>query len=187
MNHPLSSCDRADSALSNPWSSLDSDSTATTNTAISAEIDGPLEQLDDLLSYLSPVLAQVPLRRIGRQVSLAMQSYLWDYVLQRHSFSSSGAGQFLRDLTAVWRVVDKHLGDGQGQTGMKKLKEGVTLLNLPMKAEEGDGDAMGLEEVEKKIFESNEKAREALEELAMVVLTESEARGVVERRVELSS
>ncbi|KAI9823285.1 MAG: hypothetical protein M1832_002509 [Thelocarpon impressellum] len=169
----------------NPWSSLDSDPSGPTSTAVSAEIDGPIEQLDDFLSLLSPALAQAPLRRILRQVSLAMQGYLWDYVLMRNSFSSSGARHLLRDLTAVWRVMDKYVGEGQGQLGMKKLREGVTLLNLPMETD--DKSVPGLEEAEKRIFSSNEQAREALEQLGMANLTESEARTIVERRVELGS
>ena len=153
--------------------------------AISAEMDDPVEQLDHFLGYLAPALAQAPLRRIGRQVSLAVQSYLWDYVLMRHRFSSSGAHQMLRDVTAIWSVVDKHLGDGQGASGMRKLQEALTLLNVS--TEQAADGCLSLEEVEGKIFESNDKAREVLDDMGLALLSESEARSIIERRVESGS
>ena len=69
---------------------------------------------------------------------------------------------------------------------MKKLKEGVGLLYLPMHStEEANEAAIDLSEVEQKIFESNESAREVLQALGLEVISESEARHVLERRVEL--
>jgi hypothetical protein len=157
-------------------------------------MDSPIAQLDRFLAFLSSVLAPAPLRRISRQVVLAVQNYLWDYVLLRNSFSMGGAAQFARDVGAVGRVVDRYLGEGQGAVGMRKLNEGIALLSLPVEAEretaegEGNGDEMpGLEEVEARVFESNEKAREVLHQLGLAVLSESEARRVLQARVELGS
>lgn len=112
-----------------------------------------------------------------------MQTYLWDYVVIRQNFSANGATQFCRDLTAVCQVVDKYLGEGQAELGMKKLKEAAVLLGLPKHNETGDG--MSLEQAEEEIFASNEKAREALDQLGLEILTEMEARHVLERRVDL--
>ena len=176
----------------NPWSSLSS--TSNSSLALTAELDTTVQQLNEYLSFLSKVLAQTPLRRIARQVALAIQSFLYDHVLMRYTFSSSGIQQFSRDAEIVWETMDRWLGNGQGALGMKKLKEALTLLTLPVKSEadeEGGGDGqevemdLGLWEVEKRVFRSNESGREVLEELGLEVLSESEARDVLERRVEL--
>ncbi|KAL8692445.1 MAG: hypothetical protein Q9224_003956 [Gallowayella concinna] len=51
------------------------------NLAISAELDAPIGLLQSYLSFLAAALAQAPLRRIARQVALAVQAVLWDGVL----------------------------------------------------------------------------------------------------------
>ncbi len=172
----------------NPWSSLSSDDSNPISLAITAELDAPLQQLTSYLSYLSGALAAAPLRRIARQLSLSMQAYVWDHVLMRNTFSGSGSAQFSRDLTAILGGFDMYLGKGQGEMGMRKLKEGVGLLNLPMHTKEDSTEGeLALWEVERRIFESNESAREVLQELGLEVISESEARHVLERRVELGS
>lgn len=103
----------------------------------------------------------------------------------RQNFSENGAVQFCRDLAAVWQVMDKYLGEGQAELGMRKLKEAAVLLSLPKRVV-GE-DQLGLEEAEEEIFESNEKAREVLDKLGLDVLTETEARNIMERRVDLLS
>ncbi|KAI9872535.1 MAG: hypothetical protein M1830_001510, partial [Pleopsidium flavum] len=172
----------------NPWSSLSSDNSNPSLLAITAELDAPLQQLTSYLSFLSSVLAAAPLRRIARQLSLSMQTHFWDYVLMRNTFSASGSTQLSRDLAAIWGVFDMYTGEGQGEMGMRKLREGLGLLNLPMRTNDDstEGD-LGLWEVERRVFESNESAREVLQELGLEVISESEARHVLERRVELGS
>ena len=172
----------------NPWSSLSSDDSDQASLAIAAELDAPLQQLTSYLGFLARALAAAPLRRIARQLSLSMQTFFWDYILMRHTFSASGVTQLMRDLAALWGVMDKYLGQGQGEMGMKKLKEAVALLNLPVHATEDSSEGvLGLLEVEQKVFESNESAREVLQDLGLDVISESEARHVLERRVELGS
>ena len=106
----------------------------------------------------------------------------------RNTFSTSGALQFFRDVTAFWDLMDRWLGDGQGEAGMRKLHEGVSLLSLSVEgASEQPEDGVGLRNVEKRLFENNVRAKEVLEELGLGLLTESEARAVLERRVELGS
>lgn len=60
-----------------------------------------------------------------------------------------------------------------------------------MNGDAGDADAeakkMGLFEVERLVFMGNESARHALETLGLEVLTETDARAVLERRVEVGS
>lgn len=172
----------------NPWSSISSDDVNPGSLAMTAELDAPVQELTSCLAFLSRVLATAPLRRIARQLALSMQAFLWDHVLMRHSFSSNGIAQFSRDISAIWAVFDAHLGQGQGEIGMRKLKEGVCLLSLPMRPKEDPTEGeLGLPEVERRIFESNESAREMLQEVGLDVISESEARHVLERRVELGS
>lgn len=60
----------------------------------------------------------------------------------------------------------------------------------PQQGEGGDTTAadeeLGLWEVEKRLFADNQAAREVLEELGMEMLSETEARAVLGRRVELA-
>ena len=172
----------------NPWSLLSPDTNSSVSSlALTAELDGTIEALSSYLSFLSQVLARAPLRRIARQLALSTQSFLWDNVLMRNTFSSSGTAQFTRDVSAIWQVMDRHLGEGQGELGMRKLGQAIVLLQLPVTSvqmgemEEG---ILGLWEVDQRIYRSNESGREVLEELGLEMLSESEARSVLERRVE---
>ncbi|KAL8781163.1 MAG: hypothetical protein Q9213_006131 [Squamulea squamosa] len=175
----------------NPWSALTSPSSSGNDEmdlAISAELDAPIGLLSSYLSFLANALAQAPLRRIARQVVLAMQTFLWDRVLMQYMFSDTGAKQFARDVRGVWEVVDRFVGVRQGETGMRRLAEGLVLLEL--KGGDNDGDEHGaglrLDDVEKRLFRDNESGREVLEELGSEVLSESEARSVLERRIDLN-
>ena len=211
------------------WSSLPASDLASVNsgngsdstTAVSPELSGPIQVLDTQLGFLAGVLSKSSLRRITRQVSLAIQTYLWDYVIMRNSFSAGGAATFRADVTALSNVIDQYVGTGVTSYHMAKLHEGLRLLCLPSSSmPDTDGtdeaeDSWGFEEanldatgeidrglhasqarssqaaywslwgVEKRIFESNESAREALRQLGLDVISSSEARGVLERRVEL--
>ncbi|KAI4260005.1 MAG: hypothetical protein LQ352_000501 [Teloschistes flavicans] len=171
----------------NAWSTLSSPSAnqETTNLAISSALDAPFRLLNSYLEFLSHALAQAPLRRIVRQVLLSMQAFLWDQVLMRYSFSVSGAEQFARDVRGVREVVDAWVGRGQGEMGMRRVAEGCVLLGLRVKSN-GEGEAeLSLGDAEERLFRSNEDGREVLEELGLETLSESEARGVLERRVDL--
>lgn len=175
----------------NPWSSLSSPGVGT-SFALTAELDGTIQFLGENLSFLAKVLAQAPLRRIVRQLVLAIQTFLWDSVLMRYTFSVSGITQFTRDTEAVWDTIGRWVGNRQGEVGMRRLKEALVLLNLPETGEEGssavgNGTGPGLWEVEKRVFRDNESAREVLEELDLQVLSESDARNVLERRIDLGN
>ena len=179
----------------NPWSSLTSDIVSPSSLNITAELDGSIQLVSSYLAFLSKVLAVAPLRRVGRHLIQAIQTFLWDRVLMLHKFSASGIAQFTRDLYAFWEVFDRYIASGQGEVGMRKLREAVELMSMPVKAdqdatEEGaeDGkEGIGIWEVEKRVFRNNESAREVLEELGLEVLTEADARSVLERRIELST
>ena len=177
-----------------PWASLSSEGSNAASTLVSAELDNTIQELTSSLSFLSRVLGNAPLRRIARHVCLAIQAFLWDTVLMRNSFSTAGVSQLQRDVSCIWAVIDRFVGADQGQFGMRRLSEGIELLGLPIKPEREGEDEDGLTrrtpgiwEVEKRVFQSNESAREVLEELGMELLSESDARNVLERRIELGS
>lgn len=185
-----------------PWSSLDSDSSTPTTAAtfnLTAELDATVQQLSSYLHLLSVALAPAPLRRITNHISLSMQTFLWDNILFRNSFSTSGIAQFTHDVSTLWEVIDRHVGEGLGGLGMRKLKEALFLLALPAdRREEGDRTEpgqnvepeeephLGLWDVEKRLFLDNESGREVLCELGLEILSESEARHVLERRIDFS-
>lgn len=176
----------------NPWSSL-SESTDPSSLALTAELDVSIQLLNDYIAFLSKALAQAPLRRIIRQLALFVQSFFWENVLMRRSFSSSGVAQLLRDVGTIWEVVDRYLGAGQGELGMRKLREALTLLGLPAtprtgerRGEEEDA-SLTLWDVERRIFQDNESCREVLDELGIQILSESDARHVMGRRIEVGN
>ena len=121
----------------NTWSSLSSSASAsgsgaTQDMSISPQLDNPLQILSSYFSYLSPILATAPLKRIGRQLALSIQDIIWRQLVTSRSFSESGVAQLKRDVLAIWSVMDKYLGFDQGKQGMRKLADGLRLLTLEM-------------------------------------------------------
>ena len=180
----------------NTWSALPGEANEnlesnSSSLAISAELDKTIQLLQSYLAFLAKVLAQAALRRITRQVMLTVQTYLWDHVLMRYTFSSTGAKQFERDVHGIWEVVNQCIGVGQGEVGMRRLAEGLVLLLLrtgfavdaetSMQSEEQN---LNVEALEKRLYQSNENGRQMLGELGLELLSESEARSVLERRVD---
>ncbi|KAF2685769.1 RINT-1 family protein-like protein [Lentithecium fluviatile CBS 122367] len=207
----------------NPWATLTgSSASASANLSPTAELDPLLTHLTSTLGFLSRALAPAPLRRIARAVLATISTVLWDNVLSRHRFSTAGAAQLSADLEAICQVINKAIGPGVAEIGLRKCLEGAQLVGLPVKggkskvkssdAEEGGGDdwdawggddeaapqkerrggtasangEVGLWEVEKRLFADNQSAREVLDELGMEMLSETEARAVLGRRVELA-
>ncbi|KAK4889906.1 hypothetical protein LTR27_011329 [Elasticomyces elasticus] len=204
------------------WASL---SSSTAGGSISAELDPTLRLVAEYFTFLSRAVGKVALRRISRHVCLAIQTYIWDNVLVRHTFSTAGATQLATDVRALCEDLDRFIGAGQAQVGMRRLLEGVTLVGLPVRGEiqralpsrsgmdgedmDDDGAAawgemddndedgkgadagepkkLGLFEVERQVFMDNESARHVLEQLGLEVISEGDARAVLERRVELGS
>jgi hypothetical protein len=85
------------------------------------------------LGFLSRALASAPLRRITRAVLATISSTLWDNVLTRCRFSTAGAAQLHADLAAICRVVDKQVGPGVAEVGLRRCLEGARLVGLPVK------------------------------------------------------
>jgi hypothetical protein len=192
------------------WASL---SSTTAGGAISAELEPALRLLSEYFGFLSKAVGRTALRRLSRQVTHSMQAFIWDNVLTRHSFSTAGSTRLSVDVSALCTSIDTYVGTGQARLGMRKLIDGVTLISLPIRSEvqrvqpsssgddeeanawedanghddETDGRKMGLFEVERLVFMDNESARRALEQLGLESLTESDARAVLEKRIELGS
>ncbi|PWY92435.1 RINT-1 family protein [Aspergillus heteromorphus CBS 117.55] len=187
------------------WASI-SATTSATPLPPTSDLAPVMRTISGEISFLARVLGVAPLRRIIRQVLLAIQTYIWGNILTRNTFSAAGATQFISDMEHLCSVVDIALGPA-GQTSgsmkvMRKLGEGLVLLGLDsadQKVESG-GDATqqtedgseqdtraGLWEVEKRLFKDNESARVVLAELGIETLTEAEARSVLERRVEIGN
>jgi len=113
------------------WASL----TNTIGGSISAELDPALRLLTDYLTFLHKALGKVPLRRVCRQLCHSIQTFLWDQLLVRNSFSTAGATQLKTDLGALCAAIDRYAGSDQAERGMRRLHDGVALLSLPVKSE----------------------------------------------------
>ncbi|OAK95144.1 hypothetical protein IQ06DRAFT_259386 [Phaeosphaeriaceae sp. SRC1lsM3a] len=118
----------------NPWATLSSSTaSAPANLSPTAEIDPLLNHLSTTLGFLSRALASAPLRRITRAVLATISSTLWDSVLTRCRFSTAGAAQLHADLAAICQVVDKQVGPGVAEAGLRRCLEGAQLVGLPVK------------------------------------------------------
>ncbi|KAF2737941.1 RINT-1 family protein-like protein [Polyplosphaeria fusca] len=119
----------------NPWATLSSQPSASAGANLSptAELDALVAHLSTTLGFLSRALALAPLRRITRVVLGTISTYIWDNVLSRHRFSTAGAAQLQTDLSAICRVIDKFVGAGVAESGLRKCLEGVQLVGLPVK------------------------------------------------------
>ena len=176
----------------NSWAYVASDSPSPVT---SPELGQPLEQISSYMGFLAKVLAKVSLRRIMRQLCLSLQTFLWDHTLMRNNFSTAGVAQLKCDISTLWTTIDNCSGYGQGRMGMRKLGQALELLSLPVKSEvEGAEDLEELEpyfldarHVEERLFKDNESARGILDELNIDTLTESEARSILEKRLELAN
>jgi hypothetical protein len=63
---------------------------------------------------------------------------LWNNVLTRHRFSTSGAAQLQADLAAICRVVHGAVGSGVAEAGLRKCIEGAHLVGLPVKGSKSE-------------------------------------------------
>ncbi|WEW55186.1 hypothetical protein PRK78_000615 [Emydomyces testavorans] len=187
------------------WASLASSEANDSSMTPSVELAAFTRSLTTELQFLSRALASAPLRRISRQLLLSIQTYLWDNILMRNTFSATGARQLLVDLEHICATIDAAIGVPAGEMEAKrviqKLAEGSRLLGLKVIPKDGIPEPVGEDdvgadetdsntgfwEVEKRLFANNESAREVLKELGIEMLTEAQARAVLERRVELRS
>ncbi|KAI9829595.1 MAG: hypothetical protein M1819_006100 [Sarea resinae] len=127
-----------------PWSALGPSDLTATSTTTTAELAPLLTYLTTSFSFLSSALSTAPLRRIARPVAQTLNTYMHDCVL-RNLFSTAGSAQFARDVAAVCGTLDQYLGYGQAErAGMRKIREEVVLLGLPVRASgKGRGSQSG--------------------------------------------
>jgi RAD50-interacting protein 1 len=136
------------------------------------------------MAFLHKALASVTFRRIWHEALDALQDLLWNEVLMRERFTTLGATQFYRDLTAVWAIIDEFIPDGSSSAlGMPKLREGAQLLNLPIVARDG---LMSLSSAYDRVYADNTEARKVIDELRFSTITYVDARLILQRRVEAS-
>jgi RAD50-interacting protein 1 len=136
------------------------------------------------MAFLHKALASVTFRRIWHEALDALQDLLWNEVLMRERFTTPGATQFYRDLTAVWAIIDEFIPDGSSSAlGMPKLREGAQLLNLPIMARDG---LMSLSSAYDRVYADNMEARKVIDELGFSTITYVDARLILQRRVEAS-
>jgi hypothetical protein len=203
------------------WASIPS---SAAGSSISNELDPALRLIDQYLGFLARANGKLLLRSTTRQICQGIQNYIMNHVLSsRVSFSTAGAAQLTFDMQALCAGVDRHVGAGQAQRGLKKLLQAVTLVGLPVRGEiqrelpsrsgesaDSTGDAdqdgddaawdeldeksgevsdgkMSLFQAERLVFKDNEGARQVLEQLGLDSLSESEARDLLRKRIELGS
>ncbi|KAJ5887957.1 hypothetical protein N7495_007998 [Penicillium taxi] len=177
------------------WTTLSSplDGAIPSHLSLSPDLAPTIRSLATQLSFLSKALGMAPLRRVSRQLLLSIQNYIWDHVLTRNTFSATGAAQIASDIEQLSTAIDNSLAvtghAGDSLQIMKKLNEGLRLLNLSTDSEARNADETGADlwSVEKRLFRDNESARAMLAELEIDSLTEAEARSILKRRVEVVS
>ncbi|EHA48458.1 RINT-1 family protein [Pyricularia oryzae 70-15] len=153
---------------------------------ITAELDEPLRILKRNLEFLNRALSTAAFRRVWRDALDKLDETLWHDVLTRHSFTAFGAAQFMRDLHAVVALVERYIPEGSG-VALARVQEGVRLLNLPMEADaSGKAAAVTLRQASDRVFKDNEEAKRLLAELGIDLLSPTNARHILQRRVEMS-
>lgn len=151
-----------------------------------------------LMYFLDTALGPVPLTRVRRAVVRAADKLLVEQVVLRSRFSSAGGRQLSADVGLVESVIG--CAAGAGGPLMHRAREAAVLLSLPAhddddgdtnnsNNDDGDDDepATNVFLVERELFASNEQAADVLESLSLDTLTESEARNILTRRVELAT
>lgn len=190
------------------WSSLSAPSASYPH-PLTSELTGTVRVMSSNFAFLARALGTAPLKRVSKQVLLSLQSFIIDNVILRHSFSAAGVSQLTSDIDHLCGVIDSALGQhlsptiarGEASRVMLKLSESLVLLGLRVKPQntasaqsdeieesrESRAIELGLWEVEKRLFASNESARDVLDELQISSLTEGEARAILEKRIEIRS
>jgi hypothetical protein len=146
------------------------------------------QTLRNYMEFLHKALAYPPFRRIWRESFDSLEHLLFNEVVLKQDFTTFGAARLMQDLAAIQSVVDACVAKndsrmpGAGSAlSMPKLREAVTLLNLPLAAED---DGLSLKKVCDDIYATNQRAAEALEHLGMTHINNAEAREILKRRVE---
>ncbi|KAI0468212.1 RINT-1 family protein [Xylaria cf. heliscus] len=164
------------------WTTISSDiNIDPSQLAITPELDEPLKILKRNLGFLSSALSTAVYRRVWRTALEKIQETLWGDILMKQNFTTLGAAQLVRDLQAVFSLVDRYIADGSLIMGA--LQDGAQLLNLPIESTNG---GITLQQATDRIFTDNTEAKRTLAELDLESLTPVNARKILQRRVENS-
>jgi hypothetical protein len=198
---------------SSQWSSISSGEFEPENLLPSSSLDPALQVLSSQLGFLATVLGPASLNRIVRQVCLVVEMEVYDNVLLRHSFSSAGVAQLRCDVLALELTINSasHI-TGIAQKGMPKMQQALVLVGLPASVSDDDANSkaatdgwgfdeedaevtdtdtsdeaednlLTLEHVSKRLFQSNASARKVLATIGCALISETDARGILERRI----
>ncbi|RKF57216.1 RAD50-interacting protein 1 [Erysiphe neolycopersici] len=152
-----------------------------TSILITPELDLPLQILQTYVQFLHRALADAPFRRIIRGVIKKLQDLLFYELLLNQDFTFLGSVRFFQDITAILSLINCSLSSkSQVPFDMPLLREGALLLSLSDSIE-GENDSFSC--VSKAIFSTNQEATETLKRLGIAHLSNSEARTVLERRI----
>ncbi|KAI8943942.1 RINT-1 family protein [Xylaria longipes] len=164
------------------WTTISSDlNIDPSQLAITPELDEPLKILKRNLGFLASALSTAVYRRVWRTALEKIRETLWGDVLLKQNFTTLGAAQLVRDLQAIFSLVDRHIPDGSLIMGT--LQDGARLLNLPVESANG---GITLQQATNRIFTDNTEAKRTLAELDLESLTPANARKILQKRVEYS-
>ncbi|POS83830.1 hypothetical protein EPUL_002759 [Erysiphe pulchra] len=152
-----------------------------TSILITPELDLPLQVLQTYVQFLHRVLADAPFRRIIREVIKKLQDLLFYELLLNQDFTLLGSVRFSQDITAILSLINFSLSSkSQVPFDMPLLREGALLLSLSDSIEDANNSFSG---VSKAIFSTNQEATQTLKKLGITHLSNSDARTVLERRI----
>ncbi|EGX96668.1 RINT-1 family protein [Cordyceps militaris CM01] len=170
------------------WTTIgDGDALDSSPLSITAELDLPLSVLKENFNSLYRALSGASYRRVWYGALGKLQDFLWNNVLMKHQFTTLGAIQFAHDGQALAAVIERHL-PGASAT-LEELREAMELLRLPITLSEEEaavagGGGITLKQASERAFTDNDAARALLEEMQLQSLTPTNARHVLQRRVE---
>ncbi|OAA73595.1 RINT-1 family protein [Cordyceps fumosorosea ARSEF 2679] len=167
------------------WTTIgDADTLDPLQFSITAELDLPLSKLEENFKFLHGALSSASYDRVWHRALSKLQDLLWNGVLMKHQFTILGAIQFAHDSHALAAVVERHLPGGSAR--LEELSEAVELLRLPAAppGEVTEARSITLEQASERAFTDNNAARALLEEMQLLILTPTDARRVLQRRVE---
>lgn len=181
-------------ARSSQWSSLAAPPSGSSApdfpTTTSADLNSTLDVLHSHLAFLAKALGTLPLRKVGKHVAQNVESYVFDRVIMGNTFNEFGARQLSVDVSSLVAAIDRLIGGNVGSRVMRRCLESCRILAAKEEGLEGaqkDEDQLSLWNLERRLFNDNESARGVLDDLQCERLTESEAREVLRRRVEIQS
>ncbi len=139
------------------------------------------------MKLLRDTLGPSPSLNVWYQAQDVLEKLLLTEVLMRCRFTTSGAAQLQRDLTAIWAIIDAFALNRisvSAAASMPKLSQGAYLLNLPLT---GNVENLALTEAVNGLNADSNKVSLTMTRLRCWSLSPHEARLILSRRVEVDS